>query len=324
MKNNNETKIRNRVILVILDGFGINPSKANNAILQANTPKLDEYFSKYPHTVLEASGEAVGLPSGQMGNSEVGHMTIGCGTIIRQDLIRINDAIADGSFFEMSPLLRAIKKAKKKQGYVHLIGLLSDGGVHSHIDHVVALVHLCRDHDVRPFLHAITDGRDTPPQSAGRYIDYLRTALQEANGFVATVTGRYYAMDRDRRWERTMKAWQAMALSQGERADSADDAVKNAYARGETDEFISPTAIKGAQPDGNDEIQQRVSRAGDLSATQARNESSGNHQWPQSAPVPLCGDGKVPARYILHQWRAGRCLRRRRSKDGAVSEGCHV
>ena len=248
MKNNNETKIRNRVILVILDGFGINPSKANNAILQANTPKLDEYFSKYPHTVLEASGEAVGLPSGQMGNSEVGHMTIGCGTIIRQDLIRINDAIADGSFFEMSPLLRAIKKAKKKQGYVHLIGLLSDGGVHSHIDHVVALVHLCRDHDVRPFLHAITDGRDTPPQSAGRYIDYLRTALQEANGFVATVTGRYYAMDRDRRWERTMKAWQAMALSQGERADSADDAVKNAYARGETDEFISPTAIKGAQP----------------------------------------------------------------------------
>lgn len=245
---NNRTEIRHRVILIILDGFGINPSKANNAILQAETPRLDEYFSKYPHTVLEASGEAVGLPSGQMGNSEVGHMTIGCGTIIRQDLIRINDAITDSSFFEMSPLLRAIKKAKKKQGYIHLIGLLSDGGVHSHIDHVVALLHLCRQHGVRPLLHAITDGRDAPPQSAEKYIDYLQEALREANGFIATLTGRYYAMDRDRRWERTMKAWQALVLLQGEKADSAHDAIARAYERGETDEFILPTVIKGAQP----------------------------------------------------------------------------
>ena len=245
---NNRTEIRHRVILIILDGFGTNPSKANNAILQAETPRLDEYFSKYPHTVLEASGEAVGLPSGQMGNSEVGHMTIGCGIIIRQDLIRINDAITDGSFFEMSPLLRAIKKAKKKQGYIHLIGLLSDGGVHSHIDHVIALLQLCRQHGVRPLLHAITDGRDAPPQSAEKYIDSLQEALQEANGLIATLTGRYYAMDRDRRWERTMKAWQALVRLQGEKADSAYDAVACAYARGETDEFILPTVIKGAQP----------------------------------------------------------------------------
>ena len=245
---NNRTEIRHRVILIILDGFGTNPSKANNAILQAETPRLDEYFSKYPHTVLEASGEAVGLPSGQMGNSEVGHMTIGCGTIIRQDLIRINDAITDSSFFEMSPLLRAIKKAKKKQGYIHLIGLLSDGGVHSHIDHVIALLQLCRQHGVRPLLHAITDGRDAPPQSAEKYIDSLQEALREANGLIATLTGRYYAMDRDRRWERTMKAWQALVRLQGEKADSAYDAIARAYARGETDEFILPTVIKGAQP----------------------------------------------------------------------------
>jgi len=148
----NQITIRNRALLLILDGFGTNPSKANNAVLQAKTPKLDEYFSEYSHTLLEASGEAVGLPPGQMGNSEVGHMTIGCGSIIRQDLIRINDAIADGSFFEMSPLLRSIDKAKKKEGYIHIIGLVSDGGVHSHIDHVIALMKLCRDNQVRPIL----------------------------------------------------------------------------------------------------------------------------------------------------------------------------
>ena len=245
---NKQTKISNRVILIILDGFGVNPSKANNAVLQANTPRLDKYFASYPHTVLEASGEAVGLPAGQMGNSEVGHMTIGCGTVIRQDLIRINDAIADGSFFEMSPLLRAVENAKKKEGRVHLIGLVSDGGVHSHIDHVVALLRLCRAHRVRPLLHVIADGRDTPPRSAKKYIDYIQPALDEARGSVATIMGRYYAMDRDRRWERTQKAWQALALLQGEKADNVHAAIDNSYARGDTDEFILPTVIKGAQP----------------------------------------------------------------------------
>lgn len=244
----NTIKLRNRVMLMILDGIGVNPSKLNNAVIKANMPRIDEYFSKYPHTVLEASGEAVGLPPGQMGNSEVGHMTIGCGSIIRQDLVRINDAIADGSFFEMSPILRAFDKAKKKEGYIHLIGLVSDGGVHSHIDHVLALIRKCKNNDVRPVLHFIADGRDAPPQSAKKYIKSLLPALNEAGGSVGTVMGRYYAMDRDRRWERTTKAWEVLTQLKGEKASNAISAIDQAYARGETDEFIVPTILDGARP----------------------------------------------------------------------------
>lgn len=244
----NKVTIRNRAMLLILDGFGTNPSKINNAVLQAKTPNLDEYFSTYPHTVLEASGEAVGLPPGQMGNSEVGHMTIGCGSIIRQDLIRINDAIADGSFFEMSPLLRSIDKAKNKEGYIHIIGLVSDGGVHSHINHVIALMKLCRDNQVRPILHIITDGRDTPPKSALKFVEKLEAAAKESNAIIATLMGRYYAMDRDRRWERTIKAFEALVQLKGEKCSDAKNAVEQAYARGESDEFILPTVLGNALP----------------------------------------------------------------------------
>jgi len=238
----------NRALLLILDGFGTNPSKTNNAVLQANTPNLDKYFSEYPHTLLEASGEAVGLPPGQMGNSEVGHMTIGCGSIIRQDLVRINDALADGSFSEMSPLLRSIDKAKKKEGYIHIIGLVSDGGVHSHIDHVIALMKLCRDNQVRPILHIITDGRDTPPKSAMKFVKKLEKAAAESNAIIATLMGRYYAMDRDRRWERTIKAWEALVQLKGEKCTDAKDAVEKAYVRGESDEFILPSVLGNALP----------------------------------------------------------------------------
>ncbi len=240
--------LRNRAMLLILDGFGVNPSKTNNAILHADTPHLDRYFSKYPHTILEASGEAVGLPPGQMGNSEVGHMTIGCGTIIRQDLIRINDAIADGSFFEMSPLLRALDNAKKKEGHIHLIGLVSDGGVHSHIDHLIALINLSNEVQVKPYVHMISDGRDCPPKNAAKYIQQLSPPLTEAKGAIITVMGRYYAMDRDRRWERTRKGWEALVKAKGEKAKNPMDAIEQAYARGETDEFILPTVIDGTVP----------------------------------------------------------------------------
>lgn len=245
---NKKTTIRNRAMLLILDGFGTNPSKSNNAVLQANTPKLDEYFSSYPHTVLEASGEAVGLPPGQMGNSEVGHMTIGCGSIIDQDLIRINNAITDGSFYEMSPIHRALENAKKKEGFLHIIGLMSDGGVHSHIDHTLALIKLCNDLQVRPVLHVITDGRDTAPKSAKKFVKRLMDELDKVNGSIATVTGRYYAMDRDRRWERTIKAWEALTQLKGEKCNNAMDAIDEAYARGETDEFILPTILGNALP----------------------------------------------------------------------------
>ncbi len=242
------TTIRNRAVLMILDGFGTNPSKTNNAVLQANTPRLDEYFSQYPHTVIEASGEAVGLPPGQMGNSEVGHMTIGCGSVVKQDLIRINDAIADGSFFEMSPLRAALENAKKKEGFVHIIGLMSDGGVHSHIEHTLALLKLCHEVQVRPVVHVITDGRDTAPKSAKKYIKQLINELEKVNGIIATLTGRYYAMDRDRRWDRTIKAWQALVHLKGEKCADALQAIDQAYARNETDEFIPPTILGNAVP----------------------------------------------------------------------------
>ena len=297
-----KTKIRKRVALVILDGFGVNPSKANNAVLRARTPRLDEYFSRYPHTVLEASGEAVGLPAGQMGNSEVGHMTIGCGAVIRQDLIRINDAIADGSLFEVSPLVRAVKKAEDGDGHLHLIGLLSDGGVHSHINHIIALIKLCQEHGVRPLVHVIADGRDAPPKSVRKYIRILNPHLKQAGGAMATVMGRYYAMDRDRRWERTFLAWQALVQLEGRRAGTAQDAVRNAYARGETDEFILPTVLHAAQPmTAKSEVifcNFRSDRPLQLSKALAQKEFDAFDRGPDYRPVRLTKMTKYSKRFL--------------------------
>ncbi len=237
--------LRNPVVLVILDGFGINPSKINNAIAEARTPRLDEYFFRYPFTVLNASGPGVGLPQGQMGNSEVGHMTIGSGCAVRQDLVLIDDAIADGSFFGNPALSSAVERATAQGRPVHLMGLVSDGGVHSHLSHLLALVDLCRMKGARPLLHMITDGRDVAPKSALNGLSALETALAGAGGRIATVAGRYYAMDRDRRWERTELAWRAMVRGEGRSAASAAAAVDASYAAGKGDEFIHPTVIGG-------------------------------------------------------------------------------
>jgi 2,3-bisphosphoglycerate-independent phosphoglycerate mutase len=237
---------------VILDGFGVNPGKLNNAIAQAATPRLDEYFFRYPATTLDASGVGVGLPEGQMGNSEVGHMTLGSGCLVRQDLVLIDDAIADNSFYVNPVLLDALAKAKARKRPLQLLGLVSDGGVHSHVRHLFALIELCHRAGVKPLLHMITDGRDTPPKSVLNDLDALENALSMAGGAVATVSGRYYAMDRDRRWERTERAWRAMALGKGRAAPSARAAINAAYAAGETDEFIHPSVIdgyRGLQPD---------------------------------------------------------------------------
>jgi 2,3-bisphosphoglycerate-independent phosphoglycerate mutase len=239
---------RRPVLLIILDGFGTNPSRINNGVAEANTPKFDEYFSQYSHTLLQASGHPVGLPDGQMGNSEVGHLTLGCGSIVRQDLVHIDDAIAEGSFFENPALCTAIDAAKAMGRPLHLLGLVSSGGVHSHIVHLHALIELCRRRGVAPLLHMITDGRDTPPRSAMSYLPDLESALQRAGGAIATVSGRYYAMDRDRRWERTQAAWLAMVRNEGLRANSANDAIAQAYAQGDSDEFIKPTVLPTAQP----------------------------------------------------------------------------
>jgi len=228
---------------MILDGVGVNPSRINNAVQEANTPRLDEYFSKNPHTTLDACGEAVGLPEGQMGNSEVGHMTLGCGAVMRQDLVRINDEIESGEFFENAALVAAIQDAATKDRPVHLVGLVSDGGVPSHIGHLLALIKMCTDHKARPVVHMITDGRDTAQMSAMVYLNELENALEDAGGCIATVSGRYYAMDRDNRWDRTELAWKAMVQGEGLQAETARYAIEAAYAHDETDEFIKPTVL---------------------------------------------------------------------------------
>ena len=239
---------RHPVVLVVLDGFGINPSKLNNAVHEANTPVLDAYFSSYPHTLLQASGAAVGLPDGQMGNSEVGHMTLGCGHTVRQNLVMLNDAIDNGAFFQNQALSAAMDKTAATDRPLHILGLISNGGVHSHNRHLLALLKMCRLHGVKPQLHMITDGRDTPPQSATGFLNDIEPALAEAKGSIATITGRYYAMDRDRRWERTEQAWRAIALNKGRFAATPHAAIAYAYANKETDEFIKPTVLPTSAP----------------------------------------------------------------------------
>ncbi len=236
---------RRPVILIILDGFGANPCKEHNAVAIARTPRLDHALSSHPHTLLQASGRGVGLPDGQMGNSEVGHITLGSGCVIRQDLVLIDDAVADRSFFD-NPTLRAAASRSVEQGRpVHLMGLVSDGGVHSHVEHLVALIELCKQTGATPVVHLFTDGRDTAPRSAASYLDPVEDALSAAGGQIATVSGRYYAMDRDNRWERTEAAWRAMVEGEGRRAGSARDAIEKAYAAAQGDEFILPTVIDG-------------------------------------------------------------------------------
>lgn len=242
------TPPRRPTLLVILDGVGINPSKINNAFAAADTPRLDEYFRRYPMTQLAASGSAVGLPEGQMGNSEVGHLTMGTGSIQRQDLVRIDEAIADKSIYRNPALCAAVARAKQANKPLHLLGLISDGGVHSHLRHLLAMLELCRRSGVTPLLHAITDGRDTPPQCAINQVNLIEAALARSGGTVASVCGRFYAMDRDQRWERTEAAWQAITQAHGRRARSLRQAIESAYALGETDEFIKPIVLPGAQP----------------------------------------------------------------------------
>lgn len=234
--------------LIILDGWGLRSEKRGNAVAQANTPTLAHLLLEYPHTSLAASGEVVGLPHGQMGNSEVGHLNIGAGRIVYQELTRISRAIRDKSFFANPVLKGAMAKARTADGALHLMGLLSDGGVHSHIEHLYALLELAKTEGLKNvFIHCFLDGRDVPPSNALEYIVPLEQKCRSLGiGQIATVMGRYYAMDRDRRWERVEKAYKAMVYSDGQKVGQAEDAVKQAYERGETDEFVQPTVVTGA------------------------------------------------------------------------------
>ena len=243
-------KFNRPTMLMILDGYGLNKETAGNAIAAADKPHLDDIFAKYPSTSLKACGLDVGLPEGQMGNSEVGHLNIGAGRIVYQDLTMITKAIEDGSFFENKAFLKAVDHVKKNGSTLHLLGLLSDVGVHSHINHLLALVDLAKKHDIEKLcVHCFLDGRDVPPRCAQKYIDILTGHFEKAGiGTLGVISGRYYAMDRDKRWGRVEKAYDAMTIGKGMHAASGKEAIDAAYERDENDEFVLPTVIDGALP----------------------------------------------------------------------------
>ena len=241
------------VVLMILDGYGLNSSTKGNGVALAKTPVMDKLMAEYPYVKGYASGLAVGLPDGQMGNSEVGHLNMGAGRIVYQELTRITKSIEDGDFFENTELLGAIENCKKNNSDLHLYGLLSDGGVHSHITHVFALLELAKRNGIKNvYVHCFMDGRDTAPDSGKDFIAKLYDKMEELGvGEIASVTGRYYAMDRDNRWDRVEKAYRALTLGEGNQAACGKCAIKASYEAGKTDEFVEPTVItKDGKPVG--------------------------------------------------------------------------
>lgn len=246
--------MRNPVALIILDGFGIRENELGNAVKSAKLPNYNKLINSYPLTQIEASGMAVGLPEGQMGNSEVGHLNVGAGRIVYQELTRISKEIRDGDFYKNQKFLDVISHVKTNNKKLHLMGLVSDGGVHSHIEHLYALLELAKQHGLQEvYIHCFLDGRDTPPQSAKEYMSNLVGKIKELGiGKIASISGRYYAMDRDKRWERTKIAYDALVLGEGRLAQDAVGAVEMAYGLGENDEFVLPTVIPNAE--GNPDV----------------------------------------------------------------------
>ena len=242
--------MKSPVMLMILDGFGINKSSYGNAIKLAHKPVLDRWMEDYPHNQLSASGLSVGLPEGQMGNSEVGHLNIGAGRVVYQDLTRISMAIEDGSFFSNPALKGIMARVKERDGILHLFGLVSDGGVHSHIDHLKGLLKMAKEEAVKEVqIACFLDGRDVPPRSAINYLDDLQAYIDEIGiGKISLVSGRYYAMDRDNRWNRTELCYDALTLGMGIHASNYLEAINQAYERGQDDEFIEPVIISNANP----------------------------------------------------------------------------
>ena len=243
-------------MLMILDGYGIRDTKDGNAIATANKPNLDRIFSSYPCMTIEASGEPVGLPAGQMGNSEVGHLNIGAGSVVYQNLLKITRAIQSGSFFENERLLHAMENAKKPGHTLHVMGLVSDGGVHSHFEHLKAVLDMAKKNNVpEVIVHCYLDGRDVPPKSAMDYLGPLEDYMKEIGlGQIGIISGRFYAMDRDKRWERLVKAYDALTLSEGLTAKNAQEAIDQSYAKDETDEFVLPTIVNAVPIKDEDSV----------------------------------------------------------------------
>ena len=233
-------------VLMILDGYGLNEKKEGNAVAEGKTPVMDKLMAEYPFVKGNASGMAVGLPDGQMGNSEVGHLNMGAGRIVYQDLTKITKAIQDGDFFENKALLAACENVKKHDSALHLMGLVSDGGVHSHNTHIYGLLELAKRQGIeKVYVHCFLDGRDTPPASGKEYVEELEAKMKKIGvGQVATVMGRYYAMDRDNRWDRVEKAYRAMVFGEGEKAASGPEGIQVSYDKDTTDEFVLPTIVE--------------------------------------------------------------------------------
>lgn len=246
----------NRVLLCILDGWGISNDTKYNAVYSANTPNYDNFMKNMSHTTIHADGLNVGLPEGQMGNSEVGHLNIGAGRIVYQELTRINKAIAEGDFFKNEEFLNAINHVKKNNSSLHIYGLVSSGGVHSAMNHLEALIKMAADNGLKNvYVHAFLDGRDTPPESAETFLAEIEETLKKYNlPKIASIIGRYWAMDRDKRWERIEKAYNCLVLGEGNKADSSKEAILNSYKNGKTDEFVEPVNIGGKRISDNDAV----------------------------------------------------------------------
>ena len=251
---NGESQEKKVTMLAILDGFGINEKEEGNAVKLANTPNIDKLMKKYPNTKIKPSGLAVGLPEGQMGNSEVGHTNIGAGRIVYQELTRITKSIEDGDFFSNQEFINAIENCKKYNSKLHILGLVSDGGVHSHNRHLYGLLEMAKRRDFENvYVHCFLDGRDTPPASGENYIIELEEKMKEKEiGKIASLSGRFYSMDRDKRWQRVQKAYNALVNGEGIKSASAVNAIENSYQKEVFDEFIEPTVITG--PDGETPI----------------------------------------------------------------------
>ena len=243
-------------MLMILDGYGIRENSEGNAIAAAKKPNLDAIFANYPFITIEASGEPVGLPAGQMGNSEVGHLNIGAGSVIYQNLLKISRAVKSGSFFENGPLNEAMDNACKEGRTLHVMGLISDGGVHSHFEHLLAVLDMAKKKGVQEVIvHCYLDGRDVPPKSAMEYLGHLEDYMNKIGlGKIGIISGRFYAMDRDKRWERLVKAYDALTLSEGLTASCSQEAIDQSYAKDETDEFVLPTIVNAVPIKDNDSV----------------------------------------------------------------------
>lgn len=246
----------NRVLLCILDGWGISNDTKYNAVYSANTPNYDNFMKNMSHTTIHADGLNVGLPEGQMGNSEVGHLNIGAGRIVYQELTRINKAIAEGDFFKNEEFLNAINHVKKNNSSLHIYGLVSSGGVHSAMNHLEALIKMAADNGLKNvYVHAFLDGRDTPPESAETFLAEVEETLKKYNlPKIASIIGRYWAMDRDKRWDRIEKAYNCLVLGEGNKANDSKEAILNSYKNGKTDEFVEPVNIGGKRISDNDAV----------------------------------------------------------------------